>query len=163
MKKECEFFDDKLLEYALGELEAEPELKKKIEEHTGICTDCWKKVDGYKSTAAAAATAMKVELSEDAWELQRKEIIKRATYRVDVPAEIRKFLLNLLTTRKLATGFALFIVLAAGAGAGIKYYNYSKQLQAERTMITKVDMLENIEIIERLDFYKKMSENKALL
>ena len=163
MKKECEFFDDKLLEYALGELDAEPGLKKKIEEHIAICTDCWKRVDDYKKTSAAAAAAMKAGLSEDAWELQRKEIIKRVTYRPDVMAEIRKFLTKLLTTRKLATGFALLIVLAAGAGAGIMYYNYSKQLQAERTMITKVDMLEYIDIIERLDFYKKMSEKKALM
>jgi len=163
MKKECEFFDDKLLEYAFGELDAEPELKKKIEQHTGICTDCWHKVDEYKKASAAAAEAMNVEFSQDAWELQRKEIIKRVTYRPDVPANIRKFFVNLLTTRKLATGFALMMVLAAGAGAGIKYHNYSKQLQAERTMITKVDMLENIGIIERLDFYKKLSEKKALM
>ena len=163
MKKECEFFQDKLLEYSLGELDAEPELKKKIEEHIGICTDCWKKVDDYKRTSAAAAEAMKVELSGDAWELARKEIIKRVTYKPDVMAAVRKFLHSLLTTRKLATGFALLVFLAAGTAAGVNYYNYSKQIRAERAMITKVDMLENIDLIERLDFYKKFSEKKALL
>jgi hypothetical protein len=163
MKKECMFFDDKLLEYALAELDTEPELKAKIEGHTSICMDCWKKVDAYKKTSAAAAAAMKVDLSEEVWEVQRKEIIKRVTYRVDVLAEIRKYILKMLTTRKLAAGFALFMFLAAGAGAGFRYFEYSEKLKSERVMISRVDMLENIEIIERLDFYKKMAEKRSSL
>jgi hypothetical protein len=158
MKKECVFFDDKLLEFAFGELEAEPDLKKKVEEHVAICEDCWKKVDEYKRAARAAAGAMKVDFSEEVWEIQRKEIIKRITYRPDYAAAVKKFLLGLITTQKLAAGFALLIFLAAGAGAGLKYREYTEKLKAERTMISKVDMLENIDIIERLDFYRKMSE-----
>lgn len=163
MKKECGFFDDKLLEYSLDELEAEPELKKKIEDHIGICTDCWKKADAYKQTAAAAREAMKVDFSEETWEMQRKEIIKRVTYRPDILAAVRKFLVSLLTTRKLASGFAMMVFLAVGTGAGVKYYNYTKQIQAERTMISKVDLLDNMDLIERLDFYKKISDKKAML
>jgi hypothetical protein len=158
MKKECEFFSDKLLEYAFNELDGEPELKKKIEEHTAICTDCWNKVDGYRKTSAAAAAAMKPEFSEDVWEMQRRQIIKRVTHKVDVIAEARKFLKNVLTTRKLAAGFALFVALAAGAGAGFTYYSHEEKLREERVITAKIDMFENMGVIERLDFYKKMQE-----
>lgn len=163
MKKECGFYDDKLLEFSFGELDAEPELKKKVEEHLAICIECWEKVDGYRKTSATAAAAMKVDFSDEVWEMQRREIIKRATYKVDVLAEIRNFITGLLTTRKLATGFALLVFLAVGSGAGYNYFKYAEKLKSERVMISKVDMLENIEIIERLDFYKKMAETRAAL
>lgn len=163
MKKECEFFDDKLLEYALGELDTEPELKKKIGEHIGICTDCWKKVDEYRQASAMAASVMKVDFSDDVWAVQRKEIIRRVTYRVDVLEVIRKFLVKVMTTRKLAAGFAMLIMLAAGAGAGFKYHAYQENLKAERTMTSRIDMFENMEIIERLDFYKTMNDERIQL
>lgn len=163
MKKECAFFDGKLLEYAMDELEAEPELKKKVEEHVSGCADCWKKADGYRRAMRTAAGVMKVDFSDEVWEVQRREIIRRVTHKTDVLRAVREFLGRLLTTRRLAAGFALTLVLAAGAGAGYRYYANARQLHAERTMISKVDMLENMELIERLDFYKKMSQTKALL
>lgn len=163
MKKECEFFSGKLLEYVYNELDAEPALKKKIEEHIAICTDCWKKVEDFRATSAAAADSMKPEFSEEVWEMQRRQIIKRIKHRVDVAAEIRKFLKNILTTRKLAAGLALFIMLAAGAGAGFTYYRHQEQLRTERIITAKIDMFENMGVIERLDFYKKMHEKGITL
>jgi anti-sigma factor RsiW len=163
MKKECEFFKGKLIDYALDELDAEPELKKKIEEHTASCTDCWAEVDGYRKTSSLAASVMRVDFSGDVWEMQRKQIIKRVTRRVNVLAEIGKFFTAAFTTRKLAAGFALFIVLAAGVGAGAVYYNNAKQLEKERTITSRIDLLDNMEIIERLDFYKEMSDQGVAL
>ena len=163
MKKECEFFSGKLLEFAMGELEAEPELKKKIEEHVSICTDCWKKVDGYRKAGETAASVMKVDFSDDVWEMQRKEIIRKVTQKPDVAGAVRKFLTGLLTVNRLAAGFALVLMLATGTVAGLKYHDYAEKLKAERVMISKVDMLENMEIIERLDFYKKLSERPVSL
>jgi anti-sigma factor RsiW len=160
MKKECEFYDDKLLEYACGELT--PGLEKKVSEHTAICVDCWKKVDGYKKASQVAASAMKVDFSDEIWEMQRREIIKRVTYRVNIWKELVKFLVKSFSTRKLAAGFALFILLAAGGAAGFKYFQHEKVLEAQMTITNKIDMFENMAIIERLDFYTKMSDRKAL-
>ncbi len=163
MKKECGFFRDKLADFAMNEMDAEPELKKKIDEHVSICTDCWKVVDAYRKAAETAASVMRVEFSDDVWEMQRREIIKKATHKADVLGALRKSLGSFLITRKLAAGFALAVMVAAGAGAAYKYNSYRQEIRAEKTIISRLDMLENMEIIERLEFYKKISEAKGLL
>jgi len=163
MKKECEFFREKLRDYAMGGLESEPELVRKISEHTAICAECWNEADAYKKAMETAASVMRVEFSEDVWEMQRREIIKRVTYRPDIIAGIKKALASFFTTRRLAAGFALALIVAAGAGAAFRHYSYTRELKTEQTVISRLDMLENIEIIERLEFYKKLSEAKGLL
>lgn len=160
MKKECEFYNDKLLEHAYGELT--PDLEKKVSEHIGICVDCWKKADGYKKASKVAAAAMQVDFSGEVWEMQRREIIKRATYRVNIWKEAVKFLVDIFSGRRLAAGLALFILLAAGGVAGFKYFQHEKVLEAQMTITNKIDMFDNMPIIERLDFYSKMSDSEVM-
>ena len=161
MKKECEYFSDKLMDYAVGELA--PEFLARVQEHAGMCTDCWKKVDEYKKAASVAADAMRVDFTDEVWEMQRREIIKKATYRVNVLAEIGKFIVKAISARKLAAGVALLILLAAGTGAGYMYFKNEQQKQMEKTITNKIDMFDNMALIERLDFYEKMSESGAEL
>lgn len=160
MKKECEFYSDKLLDYAYGELPLE--LEKRVSEHAAICVDCWKEVDGYKKAAQVAASAMTVDFSGDIWEMQRREIIKRVVYRPNIFKEAVKFLVRSFSARKLAAGLALLVLMAAAGAFGLKYLNDEKTLEAQMNITNKIDMFDNMPIIERLDFYKKMSDSRVL-
>jgi len=45
------------------------------------------------------------------------------------------------------------------AGAVITFFYHAKAVEQQRTFAEKSEMLQNLDVIERLDFYEKISEN----
>ncbi len=156
MKKECEFFRDKLLDYSIGELA--DDISEKVKEHIEICPDCWKIVDDFKKTNSITAGVLKVDFSDDIWEMERKEIIKRATQKIDIKKEIMNILKILFTAKRVLTAAAAAILLIFCITIGGIQYKKNQELSKEKTIIENIGLLENIEILERLDFYKKLGE-----
>lgn len=156
MKKECQFFRDKLLDYSIGELE--PDISEKVKEHIEICTDCWKIVDDYKKISSITVDILKVDFSEDIWEMERKEIIKRITQKIDIVKEIKNILKILFTTNRVLTAVFATILLVFCITVGGVQYKKNKELNKEKIIIENIGLFENIELLERFDFYKKIAE-----
>jgi|YelNatPaOPRAMG01_1025707.scaffolds.fasta_scaffold15432_6 hypothetical protein len=156
MKKECEFFRDKLLDYSIEELDTE--ISQKVKEHIEICPECWKIVDDYKKTNSLITGMLKVNFSEDVWEMERKEIIKRATQKIDIKKEIIKIFKLLFTTRRVLTAAVLTIFLVFCITLGGIQYKKNQELNKEKIIIENIGLLENMELLERLDFYKEINK-----
>jgi predicted anti-sigma-YlaC factor YlaD len=156
MKKECEFFREKLFDYVSGELT--PDVTEKVKEHVGICPDCWQIVDDYKKANSTAVNVLKVDFTEDVWEIERKEIIKRVTQKTDVRKEIIKALKILFTTKRVLTSAVATVVLVCFISIGMIQYNQNQELNKEKQIIQNVGLFEDMGILERLDFYQKIAE-----
>ena len=156
MKKECEFFRDKLLYYSIDELDTE--LSQKIKEHIEICSDCWKIVDDYKRTNTLIIDVLKVKFTEDIWEMQRKEIIKRVTQKFNIKKEIINILKLLFTTKRVLTAAVFTFLLLFSITFGTIHYKKIQELNKEKVIIQNIDLLENMQLLERLEFYKKLNE-----
>ena len=156
MKKECEYFADKLLDYSMEELE--PDIAEKVKQHIEICPECWKITDDYKKTSSITAGVLKVDFSEDVWEMERKEIIKRATQKTDIKKVIVKIFKMLFTAKRVLTAAVATIIFICSITTGFIQYKKNQELTKEKHIIQNIDLFENIEILERLDFYQKINE-----
>jgi len=157
MKKECEFFREKLSDYVSGE--RTPDIAEKVKEHVEICPDCWQITDDYKKANSTVSDVLSVDFSEDVWEMERKEIIKRAMQKTDIGKEIIKRLKILFTAKRVLTSAVVTIILVCFIGTGVIQYNKSQEIKKERQIIQNIGLLKNMEILERLDFYKKIAES----
>lgn len=156
MKKECGFFRDRLFDFSIGEIE--PDIAEKIKEHIELCPDCWKIVDDYKRTDSTVAGILKVDFSEDIWQMERKEIIKRATQKIDIKKEVLKILKMLFTTKRVLTAAVATVLLVFCVMVGGIQYKKSQELNKQKIVIQNIGLFENIELLERLDFYKKIND-----
>ncbi|HDQ26374.1 MAG TPA: hypothetical protein ENN43_06490 [bacterium] len=153
MSDKCGFPRDRLMEYVYSGTEEAKDIAE-IEAHIKGCAGCAEKAAGYKS-AIKAYSEIKVDFSEDVWDIQRQEIIRKIRKeRKDPFAAVLKVFSFVFGHKKL--GFALLLVALAGVWAG--HYRNQAALQRDRVMIEKVDVLENMEILERLDFYRDLAE-----
>ncbi|MCX8093079.1 MAG: zf-HC2 domain-containing protein [Candidatus Goldbacteria bacterium] len=161
MKKECEFFRDKLLDYSMDELDAD--IVEKVKAHLEICPDCWKIVDDYKKINSITVNVLKVDFSDDIWEMERKEIIRRVTQKIDLKKEIIRILKILFTVKRVLTAAVVTILLVTCITFGGIQYKKNQELNKEKIIIENIGLLENLEILERLDFYKKLGEKRTNL
>jgi hypothetical protein len=156
MKKECEFFRDKLLDYSIGELDLT--LSEKVKEHIEICPECWKIVNDYKKTQSISAELLKVDFSDEIWEMERKEIIQRVTRKIDIGKEIINRLKILFTVKRVFAATIATILLILSITVGGIQFKKNQELNKEKIIIENISLLENIAILERFDFYKKLEE-----
>ena len=87
-----------------------------------------------------------------------KEIIKRATQKIDIKKEIIKIFKLLFTTRRVLTAAVLTIFLVFCITLGGIQYKKNQELNKEKIIIENIGLLENMELLERLDFYKEINK-----
>jgi|GEM_PF-1861758 len=152
--KDCAKVKELLVDYAYNESARED--RQFVESHIERCALCAEELEGIKKTASAASS-MKAELPEHMWDMHLNGIMKR----LNKPAK-KVFAFNLkfgFNIRPLAAGFAGLLMIAAGTLAYFGYFNKSMPSDSRETeMAESLDMMQNMEIIERLEFYKTMTE-----
>lgn len=140
-----------LIEYVYSE--AEPAKVAAIEAHIKECAQCGKLAAQYVKIASDAS-GFGVDLSEAALEKQRRAIVNELN-KEDRQGNLGLALRRFFTTQKLAYALSLMLLVGAGAGAGI--YK-SKEARESKAMATQMEMLQDLEMLERLEFYKAVSE-----
>jgi hypothetical protein len=154
MKKECAETRANLVEYLYDEAGDEG-MRERVKTHLRGCGDCSAELEKLKKIESAAK-GMKVEFPDAVWDMHRKGILaglartKRKDFIFDLHFDIKR------------AGIALALVLII-IGVLTQFGNITKFI-AQRTpsVMDDVDMVQNIEIIERLDFYKKLSKAERI-
>ena len=159
MKNKCDSLEEKIIEFVYGE--AEPGTEEEIKAHLDSCEGCKRKVAGYKKVAERAGS-IKVDFSDDIWRMQRESIIRRVRKEKDagVLGWLGKAVRGLFEARKLS--FALAVLLLIAVGAGIQNYKKNEMLARDKAITEKFELYENLEILERLDFYAEVSQKGVL-
>jgi anti-sigma factor RsiW len=151
--KKCGIKEETLVDYLYGEIVPGKE-KEALEAHIRSCPECGA---GIKKLEAlqAAAVSMKVEFSPDIWEMHRAAVIKRLKKKEKQGGFAYGFFRTRVPARALWAA-ALIVLLA---GAGVTYYYHVKSEEQQKVFAEKSELLQNLDVIERLDFYEKISEN----
>jgi anti-sigma factor RsiW len=151
MEGKCGMIKDTIIEYIYGELE--PGKRALFEAHLKECPECAKLAAGY-AKVREAFEKVRPEMTQEDFDFHRENTVAKINEpQPGIIDRIKSF----LTVQKLAYAMAVLLLVAAGAGTGY-YTSYTGKLAKEKAIAEKMDMLENMEIIERLDFYKQMSE-----
>jgi hypothetical protein len=154
MKKECAETRANLVEYLYNET-GDKDMLARIKAHLHGCGECSAELEKFKKIELAAK-GMKVEFPDAVWDMHRKGILaglartKKKNLVFDFRFDIKR------------AGIALALVLII-VGVLTQFGNITKFI-AQRTpsLMDDVDMVQNIEIIERLDFYKKLSKAERI-
>lgn len=150
--KDCAKIKELLPDYAYGETGKDDTAF--IQAHIAKCGECLAELDKIKKIAQAAS-GLKAELPQHMWDMHLKGIISR----LDEPVKKGFALPAWLNVRVLAAGFAVFMMLVAGTFTYFGYFKKALPVKGTETeMAESLDMFENMEIIERLEFYKTMTE-----
>jgi hypothetical protein len=149
--KKCTISSGTLVDYIYGEIDDVSKLHE-IELHIKSCPDCLMEI-GRLEAVKKAAEANRVDFPEEIWSVQRQNILRKI--RTDAPAKksFGGIFHGIFDVKKLSLA-ALIIIMA---GIGTQYYRNVKILDEQKAMADKMELLQNMEIIERLDFYEKMS------
>ncbi len=148
----CKNTKERIIEYIYGEMDIAG--KAGFEAHLKECPDCGKLVLSYAKVRDAYAKA-EVRLSDSAWQAQLVGIkLKLAENKPTLIEKMKAF----LSVKKLSFAMAIMLMVA-GAGTGI--YTSEKLRTQDRTIAEKMEMLENLDIIERFDFYKQVSDDDS--
>lgn len=70
------------------------------------------------------------------------------------------FLKGLFANRLVLTGAAAFAAVLLVAGAGFIYSARTSAQDRDRAITEKIELFENMEVLERLDFYSTMAGEK---
>ena len=151
--KKCGIKNEMLVDYVYGETGPGTGLAA-LESHISGCPECRAEIEKLKAVSKAAAS-IKVDFSEDIWTMQRSAILKKLKKNEKKRVNLPGFFRGLFPAGAILTAAMILIV----AGAGLTYFYHSKSVEQQRTLAEKSEMLQNLDIIERLDFYEKISEN----
>jgi predicted anti-sigma-YlaC factor YlaD len=157
MKRDCGFIQENLLDYVYHELN-NAKLKKDIDEHIKECPECVEKVEQYREIESTVKE-MKVEFSDSVWELHRRGIHEKLNRKEPgLLNNFAAFLKHFFSLRQI--GVALLVLLLAGVGT--QYFRGVQSTEDQRIVTEQMDMFQNMEIIERLEFYTQISEKGDL-
>ncbi len=151
--KNCGVSSEALAEYIFGEME--PSEASRIAGHIKECSACREEIKKL-SAVSEAVKSIEVDFSGDIWDMQRASIIRKLEKKEKQNVSIfRVFSPGFML--KTAGAAALIFILAA---AGFKAFDYIKTVESRQAIAGNTEMLQNLEILERLDFYEKISAGK---
>jgi anti-sigma factor RsiW len=154
--KKCGIKSELLADYIYGEIEDKARLRS-LEQHIKDCPDCTREA-AELGEILKAAKAARVDFSGDIWSMQRQNIIRKIR-KIKAPGKGLSAVWHALFDIKKLSVAAVILVMV---GVGAQYYRYIKASQEQSAIADKLELLQNLEIIERLDFYEKMSNNKTM-
>ncbi len=149
--KKCGVDNSLLADYIYGEIEDASKVKE-LEGHIKGCAECAKETDALRAVLKASKLS-RVNFSEEVWSMQRQDILRKVRQSKPTPVSFMKAFFGLFSFKKL--GLAVLIVVMAGVGT--QYFRYVKSVEQQKAIAEKMELLQNLAIIERLDFYEKIS------
>ncbi len=152
MSIDCKFIEEKLIEYVYDEITDNYTIEE-IKQHLKICFKCREKYEAY---IKIKENIKKIDINfpEEVWDLHRQEIKKKLYERKTAIAVIKETIFNLFNIKKIV--FAFLIILFAFVG--IQFVKTNQENEKYKKIIENIDILENISVIEQLDFYTKIKE-----
>jgi hypothetical protein len=155
MKNVCPVSNELLTDYIYDEISDRTKLAE-IEAHIKSCPECRAELKKLKMVKEAAK-ANEVDFSADVWAIHKQGILKKLSENdifLQTAWERFRSIMNIKTL-----GLAVLILLMTGAG--IQYCSVLKVSQEKKVIAKQMELLQNYEIIERLDFYEKISRYNA--
>ncbi len=147
MNEKCGITDETLVDYVYDEIE-DAAKRKEVEEHIKTCAECGagvKELELVKKTAENAD----VDFSDDIWDVHRQGVLRKLAKK-EKPMRNFREVFNVKT-------FALAAIILLMSGVGLQLYRSFQATQEQQVIADKADLLQNIDIIERLDFYEEIS------
>ena len=152
MKKQCGISNELLVDYIYGEMEDAAKVKE-LELHLKTCDSCAAEVKGLNLVKKAAHNA-DINFSADIWAVHKQGILRKLSHKKNVFVSLKEKFFSIFDFKVL--GLAVLVLLMGGVG--IQYYNVLKVSQEQKAIAEQMELLQNFEIIERLDFYQKISK-----
>ena len=154
--KKCWTKSELLVDYIYGELDDRAKAHE-VEDHIKTCPECAREAAELEAVLKAAK-ANTVDFSEDIWAMQRQNITRKIRKAAAPAGSFLKLLRTAFGVKVLSAAAAILVM----AGVGTVYYRAVIMPKAEQPAISeKIELLQNLEIIERLDFYEKMSQKNG--
>jgi anti-sigma factor RsiW len=151
--KKCGIKEETLVDYLYGEIGPGGE-KDSLEEHIRACPECRAEIKKLEALRAAAES-MKVDFSPDIWDMHRASVMKG----LKKIGKRKNFISGLFGAHVPARALLAAALIVLLAGAGVTYFYHVKAEEQQKVFAEKAEMLQNLDVIERLDFYEKISEN----
>lgn len=153
MKKLCGITNELLVDYIYGEMEEISKVKE-LEGHLQSCASCAAEVKELNLVKRAAQNA-DINFSADIWAVHKQGVLRKLEKRENVFLKMKEAFFSTFSFKVL--GLAALVLLMSGVG--IRYYHVLKVSQEQKAISEQMELLQNFEIIERLDFYEKISKN----
>lgn len=149
MDEKCRVKDEELTEFFYGE-SSDPGL----EAHAAGCRECSRRLEGMKKVTDIINSSRR-ELPREAWDIHTASVMKkiRAARQIKMPS----FISGLFANRLVLTGAAAFAAVLFVAGAGFMYSAKTSAHDRDRAITERMEMFENMEVLERLDFYSNLA------
>jgi anti-sigma factor RsiW len=151
--KKCGIKSETLVDYIYGEIEPGGDING-LEAHISGCPGCRAELERLRAVREAGAS-LKVDFSADVWNMQRSAIMKELKKKKKTGMDVFEFLRGKFPAGAILAAALILMV----AGAVITFFYHAKAVEQQRTFAEKSEMLQNLDVIERLDFYEKISEN----
>ena len=152
MKRLCGITDELLVDYIYEEIEDAAKLAE-IEAHVKNCALCAAELKQLDLVKKASKNA-DIDFSGDIWAMHKQGVLRKLAKKENVLMNLRVKVLSVFDFKVL--GLAALILMFTGAG--MQYYRVVKATQDQKAMAGQMELLQNFEIIERLDFYEKISK-----
>lgn len=151
MPEKCRIKDEELVELFYGE-SSDPGL----EAHAALCPECSRKIAGFKTVTGIIESSRK-ELPREAWDLHAAGVMSKIRKSRQIRIKMPSFLKTLFANRFVVTGAAAFAAVMFVAGAGFIFTQKSNVYDRDRAVLERVEMFENMEVLERLEFYSRIA------
>lgn len=152
MKKQCPVTNETLADYVYGEIE-DASKKSEIEGHIKNCRECADETARLNLIKKAAKNA-DIDFSPDIWAVHSRGVLHKFARQENAFLKFKEAFFSAFDVKVL--GLAALILLLTGVG--LQYYKVFKVIQDRKAMAEQMELLQNFEIIERLDFYEKISK-----
>ncbi len=151
MAEKCRIKDEELIELFYGE-SSDPGL----EVHAAACAECARKLAGMKAVTGVIESS-RMELPREAWDLHTRGVMARIKKSRQLKIKMPSFIKSLFASRLVLTGAAAFAAVVFVAGAGLLFNQKTKVYDRDRAVLERIEMFENMEVLERLDFYSRIA------
>ena len=152
MKKQCGITNELLVDYIYGEIE-DASKAESLAAHIKVCASCAAEVDELNLVKKASGNAG-INFSADIWAVHRQGVLRKLEKHENVFLKMKEAFFAAFSFKVL--GLAALVLLMGGVG--IRYYSVLKVTQEQKAIAEQMELLQNFEIIERLDFYEKISK-----
>lgn len=152
MKTECGITDEILVDYTYDEI-LDAAKRAEIDTHIKKCEACTARVNQLELVKKAAKNA-KIDFPADIWAVHKQGVLRKLAKRENLLMNIKEAFFSFFDVK--VYGLAVLILLLTGVG--LQYYKIIKASQEQKTMAEQQELLQNFEIIQRLDFYEKISQ-----
>jgi len=152
MKKECGITNELLVDYIYGEI-TDAAKGAEIKTHIKTCASCAAEIKQLNLVKKASGNAG-INFSADIWGVHRQGILRKLAKKENAFRNLKEAFFSFFDVKI----FGLAAVILLMTGAGLQYYRVLKVLQEQKAIAGQMELLQNFDIIERLDFYEKISK-----